>query len=204
MGSFEQIRAGRAVLFTLCLGAAFPLPLAAQDGSRGAIFAQRYDANAEALGQPLQVNLFTLGNQRRPSLAALPGDGFLVLWEDGGQDPSGRGVFAQFFDGGGLRLGDEFQVYTSTTVNQQLTTAAADSNGSVLVVWQAGNAQDGSGAGVFGQRLDDTGIPMGEEFQVNQFTQNAQQAPVVANVASGDFVVAWESNERRGYDLRAR
>jgi hypothetical protein len=169
-----------------------------QDGSSGGIYLQRYDGSAQPLGESVQVNLFTLGNQRRPSLTALPSGGFLALWEDAGQDPSGRGVFGQRFDAGGARAGDEFQVNTSTAGNQQLATAAADADGSILVVWQAGNAQDGSGAGIFGQRFDDAGGPDGEEFQVNQFTENAQQVPVVTSEVSGEFVAVWESAEQDG------
>jgi hypothetical protein len=42
------------------------------------------------------------------------------------------------------------------------------------------------------------GIRLGSEFQVNTFTTNDQVIPVVAKLASGGFVVVWESNREDG------
>ena len=66
-----------------------------------------------------------------------------------------------------------------------------------VVVWQSRN-QDGSGQGVFGQRLDPDALPLGIEFQVNFYTPFDQQRPSVAVAADGDFVVVWESADQDG------
>jgi ABC-type phosphate/phosphonate transport system permease subunit len=39
---------------------------------------------------------------------------------------------------------------------------------------------------------------VGEEFSVNSFTSNRQDAPVISHDSAGDFVVAWESNTQDG------
>jgi len=52
---------------------------------------------------------------------------------------------------GGMPLGPEFLVNTFTTDNQYVPAVAADAAGNFVVVWQS-YGQDGSFAGVFGQR----------------------------------------------------
>ena len=74
---------------------------------------------------------------------------------------------------------------------------ATDTSGNFVVVWEsqpyAGNGQDGSRSGVFGQRYDSSGTPQGPEFQVNSYTIGYQATADVATDAAGNFVVVWES-----------
>ena len=77
---------------------------------------------------------------------------------------------------------------------------AADADGDFVVVWSSNN-QDGSLAGVFGQRYTSAGAAVGAEFQVNTYTTSQQRCPAVAADADGDFVVVWESlRPGRGFD----
>ena len=52
--------------------------------------------------------------------------------------------------------------------------------------------------GVAGAALGAT--PVGDEFQVNTYTTNAQQVPSIAADADGAFVVAWQSLGSAGSD----
>ena len=61
-----------------------------------------------------------------------------------------------------------------------------------MVVWHS-YAQDGFYYGVFGQRFDTGGIPLGGEFQVNSFTTFYQRIPAVSHDSAGGFVVMWQS-----------
>ena len=97
----------------------------------------------------------------------------------------------------GQAAGDEFQVNTFTFGHQQTVhfgghLIAADASGSFVVAW-VGDSQDGSGVGVFGQRYDSAGTPLGGGFQINTATTAAQVTPTVASDAAGDFVVVWSS-----------
>ncbi len=69
---------------------------------------------------------------------------------------------------------------------------AADPSGRFVVVWTSGE-QDGEDRGVFGQRFDADGAPLGDEFQVNVTATYSQKDPTVATDSAGDFVVAWSS-----------
>jgi hypothetical protein len=94
----------------------------------------------------------------------------------------------------------EFLVNTYTTGNQYFPKVAADAAGNFVVVWESGSlgGQDGSAAGIFAQRYDATGAPVGGEFQVNTYTTSSQQRPSVAMDPAGDFVVVWQGNFEDG------
>jgi len=93
--------------------------------------------------------------------------------------------------------GDEFQVNTYTTLHQVWPSISALADGGFIVVWGS-NGQDGSGYGIYGQRYDSAGNPVGSEFQVNSYTADHQIRPSVAALADGGFVVTWHSNGQDG------
>jgi hypothetical protein len=80
---------------------------------------------------------------------------------------------------------------------------ASDASGDFVVVWESEN-QDGSERGVFGQRFDSSGAPLGPEFRVNTFTTHSQVLASVAADSAGNFVVVWTSKFQTagyGYDV---
>jgi hypothetical protein len=79
-----------------------------------------------------------------------------------------------------------------------LRSVASESSGNFVVVWES-SYQDGSNYGVFGQRYDSTGEPLGPEFRVNTYTLHAQDIPAVASDSSGNFVVLWGSYSQDGW-----
>jgi hypothetical protein len=94
-------------------------------------------------------------------------------------------------------VGPEFRVNSYTTSGQYVPSVATDSGGNFVIVWESA-AQDGSLLGVFGQRYESTGAPLGGEFRVNTFTTNYQVYPSVASDPNGNFVVVWESAAQDG------
>jgi hypothetical protein len=95
------------------------------------------------------------------------------------------------------RAGGEFQVNTYTTDLQLATAVASDASGRFVVLWTSlgaiGVGQDGDNHGVFGQRFDADGTPLGAEFQVNVHTTHAQSDSAAAIGPAGNFVVVWAS-----------
>ena len=100
---------------------------------------------------------------------------------------------------GGVPLGPEFRVNAFTTGSQLAPALASDIGGDFLVVWES--AQDGSGNGVFGQRYNAGGTPLGPEFLVNTVTTGNQSAPAATSDISGNFVVVWVSDLQDGSGL---
>src|SRR5262249_22584628 len=105
---------------------------------------------------------------------------------------SGWGVFAQRFDSTGAQVGSEFQVNTTTASDQFHSTVAVDGMGAFVITWTSQN-QDGSGYGVYGQRYDASGAPLGGEFLINTTTASDQAYSSVAMDGAGNFVVSWTS-----------
>jgi len=168
-----------------------------QDGNGWGIFARRYDSAGLPQGNEFQVNTFTPGNQFVPRVAMDSLGNFAIVWESFQVDGSGYGVSCQRFNAAGVALGGEFQVNTNTTDNQHDPYIAMAPNGAFVVVWSS-NLQDGSLDGIYGQRFDSAGAPVGAEFHVSTFTNNIQGQPTVSMDASGNFVVVWESQGQDG------
>jgi hypothetical protein len=167
-----------------------------QDGGGWGVFGQRYDASGNRVGGEFQVNVTTAGDQENPSVATDGQGDYVVTWQSQGQDGDGWGVFARRYNAAGA-LGGEVQVNSTTAGDQQNARVAMSSNGTSVVVWQS-QGQDGSGWGVFGQRYDSTGSPVGSEFQVNTTTAGDQVDPSVAISAAGAFVATWSSYGQDG------
>jgi hypothetical protein len=152
-------------------------------------------AAAQAIGPEFRVNTYTTDEQYRPAVASAADGRFVVAWHSFTQDASGWGVFGQRYDANGLPAGPEFRVNTYTTYDQFGPSVASAADGRFVVVWYSSGylGQDGSGAGVFGQRYDSNGLPDGAEFRVNSHTTNHQGRPRVASAPDGRFVVVWYS-----------
>lgn len=97
------------------------------------------------------------------------------------------------------KRGEEFHINTYTAGNQEMPAVACLPDGGFVVVWQS-DGQDGSGNGIYGQRFDSDGDPVGDEFQVNTHTTDGQQWPEAAALSSGGFVVVWHSYGQDGDD----
>lgn len=151
----------------------------------------------ERLGDEFQVNTYTTYAQDIASVAIDDDGNFIVVWYSETQDGSGDGIVGRRFAFDGTPLGDEFPVNTYTTSNQLRPTVAADGDGDFVVVWES-SGQDGDFNGIFGQRFDSDGDPVGDEFQVSTYTTNSQTRASVARNDDGSFVVVWESYGQDG------
>ena len=163
-----------------------------QDGSGYGIYGQRYDANGNAYGPEVQVNTHTALDQSFPAVASLADGGWVVTWTSNGQDGSGYAVFGQRYDANGIASGPEFQVNTYTTSDQVQPSISSLADGGWVVIW-ASDGQDGSGAGVYGQRFHASGIASGLEFLVNTDTTVEQFIPSVSSLVDGGWIVTWTS-----------
>ena len=88
--------------------------------------------------------------------------------------------------------GSETLVNSTTSGNQSRPEVAMDASGNYVVVWESWG-QDGEYYGIYFQRYDNTGTPVGIETLVNNTTEFSQREPDVAMAADGKFVVSWQS-----------
>ena len=80
------------------------------------------------------VNTSVYGDQYAPRISAI-GTDYLVVWTSLGQDGSREGVFGQFLQAGGARVGGEFRVNTTTAGPQMQPAVGSDGANQFVVVW---------------------------------------------------------------------
>jgi len=152
------------------------------------------------VGSEFRVNSHVLENQIRPRVAHQPDGGFIVVWDSdesgaGGTDTNGC-VLGQRYNSDGARVGNEFQINTSTTYWQWGADIGTDSAGSFVVVWASPHlGVDGGDFDIFGQRFAANGSAVGDEFPVNTYTTGRQEVPAIAVAPGGEFVVAWQAEK---------
>lgn len=158
-----------------------------------------------ALTTEFLANSFTSGYQWNTNVASGPGAGFVVVWQSdasAGTDHSGTSIQARQFGEGGVPIAADFQVNSATTGVQWGPRVAVHPSGDFVVVWQsqAPIGGDTSGGSIRALRFNSVGAPVSDELQVNDYTPNEQSAPVVATLADGGFVIAWQSAGSSGGD----
>jgi len=136
----------------------------------GNIIDNVYGSNA--VGDEFQVNTHTTYDQNMPSIATLIDGGFVIAWQSNAQDGNGYqgyGIYAQRYDASGNAVGGEFLVNTYTTSQQKYPSITALIDGGFVIAWQS-YAQDGDIDGIFAQRYDSEGNPLGTVTLINEVT----------------------------------
>jgi hypothetical protein len=122
-----------------------------QDEPSG-IFGQRFAGSGAPLGPEFRVNTYTTDVQFGPSVATDSAGNFVVAWtSSGGYGGTPPDVFGQRYASDGTPLGPEFRINSFTTNGQTRSAVGADPLGNFVVTWDS-YGQDGSVAGIFGQR----------------------------------------------------
>ena len=188
----------------------------ARDISGQGVFGQVLQNDGSLVGAAFQVNDEFLSNQNSAQISDLGGGRFLATWSSQTSgtagDGSSTGIFGRTFDATGAPEAGEFQINFTTggTQNRPRTVELAD--GDVMVVWQDQSANDGSGSGVFAQRVANNGslvsfdgtTPGTDEQLINTTTTGTQDRPDVAALSAsatlpnGGFVFVWQSPDASG------
>ena len=168
-----------------------------QDGSGTGIYAQRYDANGNAVGSETRVNTTTASDQSTPAVAALSDGGYVVTWMSD-QDGSGSGIYAQRYDATATRSASETRVNTTTAGDQTNPAVAALLGRRLRRDLDVVCGQDGSGCGIYAQRYDATAMPSGARPASTPRRQATRIDPAVAALSDGGYVVTWMSYDQDG------
>lgn len=161
------------------------------------IFARRFDADGDLIGNPIRVNQLTRGEQSNPAVGTAEDGSFLVVW-DGRGEGDRHGIFARRFNADGTAAGDQFLVNTTVGGIQSRPDVAVADDGTAIVTWHG--VGDGDAAGVFAQRIAADDALVGSETLVNTETDLRQGYSSVATDADGNYVVAWSSRDQDGDD----
>ncbi len=140
-----------------------------------------------------------------PSAATLRDGGFITVWQSEYQDGMDWGIYGQRYDANGNWVGEEFRINTTTNDSQDHPAVASLADGGFIVTWQSRDF-GGTEYDIFGQRYDVSGNRIGTEFLINSFVTSWQEHASVIGLATGGFVVAWDStlkNSTDGENLQA-
>lgn len=177
------------------------------DTSGYSIQARRFQADGEPLGDDFQVNTYTTDLQLSPAVAIDSSGRFVVAWASGNPAaPDSWEIRARRFDADGQPAGDDFEV-SSHDPDEGLfgPEVALDSTGSMVVAWTSRGSpgDDGDGLSVQARLFDASGVPRGDQFQVNSYTTSYQALPSVDADGQGRFLVVWQSTGSFGDDTDA-
>ena len=159
-------------------------------GDTVGVFARRYASNGVPLTGEFLVNTTTMVNQQNPDIAIAPDGSFVVAW-DGTGPGDAAGVFFQRFSSSGTPVGAETRANTTTLGNQTQPSVGIDGANNFTVVWSGRGS--GDNGGVFLQRYNASGSPIGSEEMVNTTTLYDQHEAKIAMPPSGAPVITWSS-----------
>ncbi len=156
------------------------------------ICARCYDGNANAQGNEFFVNADS-NLCAHPDVAAGSDGGFIVAWDARDMTSpyvNSLDVYARAYSN--TFVGGTVMRVNSYLYGDQYSPRVSSLGTDYLIVWTS-LAQDGSGAGVYGQFLQGTGLTVGGEFRVNTTTINSQMQPVVTSDGVSQFLAVWSS-----------
>jgi hypothetical protein len=139
------------------------------------------------------VNTRTTYDQKDADVAADANGNFVVVWSSYRQDGDSGGVFGQRFGANGGRVGEEFQINTTTHGNQGEPAVAMGVDGRFIVVWHGPASPEDANEDIFARRFGANGAAVGDEFRVNSFTDGEQVCPRAAMNSDVNCVIVWES-----------
>ncbi|MCC6909373.1 MAG: hypothetical protein IT430_15645 [Phycisphaerales bacterium] len=149
-----------------------------------------------------QANVFTSSTQEHGAVAAVPGGGFVAVWDSRRQEFGGYAVVAQRFDAFGRPIGGEVPINLTVRGMQErpVITAAGEH---IWIAWQS-HGQDGSAAAVVARRFDLRMANPSGEIAVNQTQQGNQMSPAIVPGADGGALIAWVDDSAGSGRIMAR
>jgi hypothetical protein len=159
--------------------------------------------DAVPVGPEFHVNTYTTGQQFQPATVMHADGHFVVAWTGrvAGEPIGNAGIFAQRYSAAGVPLGEELRVsppIANVDINFDAS-IAMDATGRFVVAWTA-RFQPSFELEIYARRFSATGVPDGNAFAVNTYTDHFQSGSTAAMDADGDFVLAWSSVGQDGSD----
>jgi hypothetical protein len=170
------------------------------------VFGRILTPEGEEVTEEELVNERSQDDQIESASAALADGTTLVVYTAFG-NPEGdeTDIMGRLYNADGTPAGDEF-IITEITRGFQAEPAVATLGGEkFVVVFQTDSQEfDNSGTGVSAIIFDRNGEVEVDEFPVNDATNRFQKSAKVAELADGNFVVLWQTDEAFQTDIRAK
>jgi VCBS repeat-containing protein len=107
-----------------------------QDGSRYGIYTQKFNSDGKKVGDEIQVNTYTSGDQTESSITSLSDGGYIISWTSYYQDGNSNGIYTQRFDKDGNKWAPESKLQTKENESIIIDVLANDTDidGDVLSI----------------------------------------------------------------------
>lgn len=161
-----------------------------------------YNPQGEAVSNEFLMNSYTPGNQQQPVTVYRPGGGFVTLYlsqADIAPGASSYGIYAQFFDDAGHRIGQEIRIHQLVKGDQVSPDATFLDDGRLFVTWTDNGVGDGSGSAVKG-RLIDLDTTLGLDVTPDQTPAQAgiDDFSLADGAAHGDLWMLFDDGSESG------
>ncbi len=164
------------------------------------VFARSFNHRGLPTSDRFVVNTSTNFSCRaNPRIAMDHWGNSVIVWAGGAQESL---LYFQRYNDNGVPVGDETKVSDLRIGASKPLDVAMDLDGRFVVVWDTtvSPGSDTDSYAIIAQRFSVNGEPVGDEFQVNDYTTDAQVQPKVAMDDVGNFVVVWRSTGSPGTD----
>jgi len=169
-----------------------------RDKSSNSIIARLYNADGTAKMKPFGVSTIRFSSNTKPSIAMGKAGNFVVAWDGDPKLARQDDIHVRCYKPDGTAIGEQFIVNTTLTGPQQNPEVAMNNRGRFIIAWDIKIEPDINERDIFAQRYNSSGVPLGNEFQVNTYMTDDQKRPSVAITENGKFVMAWQSYGQDG------
>ena len=140
------------------------------------------------VGDPLDVDANGPGRQFDPRVET-NGDNLFISW----RDDTDQQVIGQILGLDGAPLGNEFLIHSTTTGEYRDPQIGVFSNGNYVVTFTATDAPgaDSESGSARARLFSPTGVPLGDEFVLNEEAGGFQGAPNVTVLPDDSFMVSY-------------
>ena len=158
------------------------------------IYRHHYDADGLTVEGPIEVNSLTAGIRFHPAVSVWDDGRFVVVWTSRGSPMGPFDITGRLFNA--EREPISLDLILTTSGEADRADVLAMTGDDFWLFWE--HESDSGGAGpdhvaINARRFAGSGLPVGDELQVNTFAAGAQASPTADRSAADDFVVVWRS-----------
>ncbi|MFN6946592.1 MAG: T9SS type A sorting domain-containing protein [Cytophagaceae bacterium] len=160
-----------------------------------AIYAQRYSASGEKVGEEIEISYVLYKTQENPNVAIHSDGSFVVVWECENDGLDNRDIYCRLYQSSGTPAGEEFLVNEITRYPQTNPSVDMDGEGIFFICYKSLDQVEGGGMSkmILCQKFSSTGERLIGEKTINTDLSNSVSLPRMKYSEQGNGVVVWES-----------
>ena len=141
----------------------------------------------------IQVNTRTSLDQTNAAISIDPNGNFVVVWSSYYSNKSNEIRGRRFAADNSPIDANEFEINSNQSGNQSEPSVVTDAIGNFIVAWQGPDVNEQNQDDIFARWFDVNGMPLGDEFRINDNAENKQHYPKLAINDSNMLAIVWES-----------